>query len=309
MPPIYLKVWHLLLGEVAHRGNSEKRNLPPGTMTTTLWWLQERLEWRENRGVRKPCLAAISNILKWMQQQKMIEYTTHRNRFTRITICNWSTYQAAEWPPVETEYGPERPMKPGSDPETPTHKNQIETEPPLDQGTYNTSPVELIETPPTGVNQIETERRKKTTTYRGPRDEPVETGTSLFNNVQELGTKSIDCEDAEQLPKERKHDPYIDRMVEHWKELTGQDGAKAAGFFARLRKTYGEELVESKVGELVLRGIKLTKDERGTPEGYVIAVLKNAQAERKAAPTSPVSTREEEWEPPARYRKPANQGG
>ena len=133
----------------------------------------------------------------------------------------------------------------------------------------------------------------------------METETSLFNNVQELDTKSTYCEDADHAPKERKHDPYIDRMLDHWKELTGENADKAPAFFARLRKTYGEELVESKVGELVLRGTKISRDDKGTPEGYVIAVLKNAQAERKAAPASPVSSREEEWEPPARYRKPS----
>lgn len=95
-PPLYGRVWHWLLNRATHPGNASKRNLPIGTLTTTFSQMAEAVQWEDNRQPKIPDRKTLSRILEWMETESMIVIETCPKRFTKISICNWLTYQSTD---------------------------------------------------------------------------------------------------------------------------------------------------------------------------------------------------------------------
>lgn len=107
-PPLYGKVWLWLLFRATHPGNASKRNLPIGTLTTTFSQMAEAVQWEDNRQPKVPDRKTLSRILEWLEIEGMIVIETCPKRFTKISICNWLTYQSPDDELVPSERTSER---------------------------------------------------------------------------------------------------------------------------------------------------------------------------------------------------------
>ena len=93
--PMYWKVYTLLLFKATHQGNQSYRNLPIGVCTVTESELASDLEYTDNNRVRTPSRKTVRKVLDDLHDMGIIKKEAWAKRFTRVTICDYETYNSA----------------------------------------------------------------------------------------------------------------------------------------------------------------------------------------------------------------------
>ena len=95
--PLYLKVWLWLLFNADYRD---------GTLTCTLDHISDRVAWREGRAPKSPSRKVISDVLNWLESEKMIvkkQAGRGNRKYTAISIVNYGSYNVTEARAVTVE--------------------------------------------------------------------------------------------------------------------------------------------------------------------------------------------------------------
>ena len=95
--PLYLKVWLWLLFNADYRD---------GTLTCTLDHISDRVAWREGRAPKSPSRKVISDVLNWLESEKMIvkkQAGRGNRKYTSVSIVNYGSYNVAEARAVTVE--------------------------------------------------------------------------------------------------------------------------------------------------------------------------------------------------------------
>ncbi|RSL28710.1 hypothetical protein D7Z54_35185, partial [Salibacterium salarium] len=104
MPPLYHRVWQYLKYKVNHKieripmKDGSFLTVKPGQHLTSKRKLAQSVGWYERMVWKEPNPKTISDILKWLEKQKMIEQDlgAGNRQYTLISLLNWEVYQSKE---------------------------------------------------------------------------------------------------------------------------------------------------------------------------------------------------------------------
>jgi predicted transcriptional regulator len=128
MPPVYLRVWLWILGDVQWKIYEAKTATQfviyvlPGQKITSLNDIANGVSWDEWGKEKVPNRKTISTVLEWLQNRGQINAESN-NRHTFISVVKWDTYQAQLQDKVTEKVTPNgHPMDSRTDSRTDTNK-------------------------------------------------------------------------------------------------------------------------------------------------------------------------------------------
>lgn len=102
MPPLYHRVWQWLKYQANHKDQMVPMRdgravlVKRGQRLTSYRQIAEGVTWYERGLARTPNTKTITEIIKWLYANGMIEKSESNRKYTVITICNYSLYQGEE---------------------------------------------------------------------------------------------------------------------------------------------------------------------------------------------------------------------